>query len=163
MKKMGTLIRLIVSILFAAGMFACTPSIDVEGEKAAVRAAWDDLSRAFEAKDWDRYAQFWVQDADLQVVHPSMGDWIKGWDAFQQRYKAIVASDAEWASETRRFEVQISQEGDAAWAVIEIVLTMNGTEQTMWEVAVFKKIQDQWKLSLGFAAPVTPDPDLYKM
>jgi hypothetical protein len=47
--------------------------------------------------------------------------------------------------------------------VIEIVLTMNGTEQTMWEVAVFKKIQDQWKLSLGFAAPVTPDPDLYKM
>ena len=155
MKKTEISVRIILLICFAAGVFSCAPSIDVESEKAAVRAAWDGLSRALEAKDWERYAEFWVQDADLQVIHPSLGDWIKGWDTFQQRYKAILASDAQFSFDTRRFDVQISPSGDVAWATVEVVMTMNGTEQTMWEVGVFKKIQGQWKICLGFAAPVS--------
>lgn len=145
-----TLIRLSVLVLLIVGTLACTGGIDLEREKAAVRAVWDEAGSALEAKDWNRYQKVFSHEPDLQVIHP--GDWIKGWDMFQQRYKAILASASTWTSETRRFDVQISPAGDVAWATIDILLTMNGTSQTAWQVVIFKKIDGQWKIVLGFSA-----------
>ena len=144
-------IKLSMVVLLLAAMCACTNSVDLESEKAAVRAVWDEVSSALEAKDWDRYQQFFSHEPDLQIIHPSNRDWIKGWDTFEQRYKAIFASDAQWSSQTRQFNVQISPGGNVAWATIEIGLTMNGNGWTAWQVSVFKKIAGQWKIVLGFS------------
>ena len=152
-----TTIRLCVAVLFVAGMFACTGNIDFESEKAAVRVVWDEACNALVAKDWNRYEQVWTHEPDLQVIHPSLRDWIKGWDMFQQRYQAIFASDVKWAFDTRRFDVQISPAGDVAWATIEIVITMNGTSQTAWQVSIFKKLHGQWKIVLGFSETLTSE------
>jgi ketosteroid isomerase-like protein len=148
---MMTSIRLSLIALLIVSVFACKSNIDLESEKAAVRAVWDEVSSALEAKDWNRYQQFFSHEPDLQVIHPSNRDWIKGWDTFEQRYKAIFASDTQWSSQTRSFAVQISSAGDVAWATAEIVLTMNGTDSTAWQVYVFKKIDGQWKIVLGFS------------
>jgi len=145
-----TFIRLSLLALLVISTFACTGSVDLEKEKAAVRAVWDEAGSALVTKDWNRYQKVFSHEPDLQVIHP--GDWIKGWDMFQQRYQAIFASDTTWTFETRRFDVQISPAGDVAWATIETVMTMNETRQTAWQVAVFKKIDGQWKIVLGFSA-----------
>jgi len=144
-------IKLSVVVLLVVGAFACTRSVDLESEKAAVRSVWDEVSNALEAKDWNLYQQFFSHEPDLQVIHPSNRDWIKGWDTFEKRYQAIFASDTQWSSQTRRFDVQISPTGDVAWATIEIVLTMNGIDRTAWQVTIFKKIDGQWKIVLGFS------------
>ena len=146
-----------VLALLATGLISCGESIDTAREEAAVRAVWDEAAAALTAKDWSRYAEVYAQEPVLQVIHPSQRDWIRGWDAFQERYRAIIASDAQWAFETRRFDVQISPAGDAAWATIETVLTLDGTESTAWQVAVFQKVQGRWRVVLGFSASVPSD------
>ena len=144
-------------VLLVVGVFACKQGIDLDGEKAAARAVWDEISSALEAKDWDRYAQHFSHEPDLQVIHPSMRDWIEGWETFEKRYKAIFASDDQWTFKTSRFDVQISPSGDAAWATIEIVLTLNGNSQTAWQVSVLKKVYGQWKVVLGFSETLPPE------
>lgn len=76
------------------------------------------------------------------------------WDAFEGSYRAIFASNDRWTFETRRFDAQLSPSGDAAWVTIENVLTLNGVRQTAWQVVVLKKIEGQWKMVLGFSAPL---------
>jgi ketosteroid isomerase-like protein len=143
--------------LLLTGLVACGQSIDTAREKAAVQAVWEETAAAFTAKDWNRYANVWAQEPFLQVIHPSQRDWIRGWNAFQERYRRIIASDAQWEFETRRFDVQISPAGDVAWATVETVLTLNGTASTAWQVAVFQKLQGRWKIALGFSASVPTD------
>jgi ketosteroid isomerase-like protein len=143
--------------LLSAGLVACGQSVDTAREEAAVRTVWDEAAAAFMAKDWNRYADVWAQEPFLQVIHPGQRDWIRGWDVFQERYQAIIASDVQWEFETRRFDVQISSAGDVAWATIETVLTLNGTASTAWQVSVFQKVQGRWKVVLGFSASVPSD------
>ena len=87
-----------VLALLANGLISCGESIDTAREEAAVRAVWDEAAAALTAKDWSRYAEVYAQEPFLQVIHPSQRDWIRGWDAFQERYRAIMASDAQWAA-----------------------------------------------------------------
>lgn len=140
---------------------SCSPApaadVDVEAERDAVRALWDGTNAALIAKDWERYRQFWIQDPSLQVIHPAQGDWIRGWEAFQERYRGVLSSDAEFAVTTRRFDVELSPGADVAWATIEADLLVNGAASTHWYVLVARKVDGRWRTALALDSPPPSD------
>lgn len=131
--------------------------VDMENEEAAVRDAWEELNDAFMSADWDRYSQLWVQSSQLQVVHPAQRDWISGWAEFEPRYRELVASGDQWTFETNRLEVSVDSTGDTAWGVGEVVLTMNGQSQTAWQMVVFRKENERWKIAAAFSSSLASE------
>lgn len=123
-------------------------------EEAAVRAAWQEVSEAFMAADWDRYAALWVQSDDLQVVHPGQRDWLKGWEAFAGRYQDLVSEGAEWSFSTTQLEVRVDPSGDTAWVIGELQIGFAGRTQPAWQMAVFRRHNGQWKIAAAFSSPV---------
>ncbi len=146
---------------FAALLIVCSacgePRVDVAEEKAAVRAVWDEVNAALLAKDWDRYAQLFVHGPDFQMVQPGHRDWIAGWDDFKTTYEPLVTGEGQWDLQTNRFDVRISPLGDAAWAMLEFVYSVEGgTEIVNWELVVFMKVEGLWRVASAIAAQL-PD------
>ena len=131
--------------------------VDVEAERAAVRAHWDGTNAALIAKDWERYQEFWLQEPSLQVIHPAQGDWIRGWDAFRERYESVLSSDTEFAVTTRSFDVELSPSADVAWATIEADLIVNGAASTHWYVLIARKVDGRWRSALALDSPPPAD------
>ncbi len=130
-------------------------SVEVDLEKRAVRAVWDQINETFLAKDWESYSKHFVQSPDFRLVHSFNNDWLNGWDAFQTRYKSLVTAEGNYNFKTIRFDVTISRQGDTAWAMIEFVFSQNnGPEFPNIEHVVFIKEDGQWKVTSALAAPI---------
>lgn len=146
-------------LLFLALTNGCASAhINRAAEEAAVRRAWQEVSDAFMAADWDRYSELWVQSEDLQVVHPGQRDWLSGWAAFADRYRDLIAEGDRWNFETTRLHVQVDSTGDTAWAIGELQLGFGERAQPAWQMAVFRKQQGRWKIAAAFSSLLPPEP-----
>lgn len=147
----------IIVLLAVTGACGNDP-VNIAQEEEAVRASWQELRDTFTSKDWQRYAELWVHEPYLQVVHPGNRDWITGWDAFERRLTALASSEVRWDFETTRLEVHVSPDGKTAWAIGEVVLRMDGQPRTSWQMAVFQKIGGDWRVAAAFATPLPALP-----
>lgn len=152
LKKLG-----IVFLLAISGACGNDP-VNIAQEEEAVRAAWGELQETFSAKNWERYEELWIHEPYLQVVHPGNRDWITGWNAFEQRVRALAATDVQWDFETTRLEVHVAPEGTTAWAIGEVIFRMDGQPRTSWQMAVFQKIGGEWRVAAAFATPLPALP-----
>jgi hypothetical protein len=146
---------LIFTISLPMILVGCSePQVDIEAEKVAVRAVWDEINEAFLAKDWNRYSKYFVQSPDFQMVHSAQSDWIDSWNSFQERYEPLVKAEGLWNFETIRFDVRISPLGDAAWAMVDFIFSAeNGPEFKNYELVVFTKVEGCWKVASSLVAP----------
>jgi hypothetical protein len=150
-------LRLLVPFLILGLSTACnekplSPS-EIESEKKAICAVWDQINEAFLAKDWESYSKHFVHSSDFQLVHSYKNDWLDGWDAFQARYKSLVTAEGNWNFTTTRFDVTISRQGDSAWAMIGFVFSEDeGPEFHNIEHVVFLKEDGQWKAASALVA-----------
>lgn len=137
-------------------MFGCSQSLNLQQEEEAIRGLRIELSEALADKDWEHYSSLWVQDSTLQVIHPETRGWIEGWDSFKEQYQPLLASDVNIDFELKRFDSTVGPNGDIAWATIDNIVLINGQAQPTWQVAVFRKVANQWRINLGFSASVAP-------
>lgn len=93
---------------------------------------------------------------ELQVIHPETRGWNERWDSFKKQYQLLLASDVDIDFDLKRFDVTVSPNGDVAWATIDNIILMNGQAQPTWQVAVFRKVDNQWRVNLGFSTSVAP-------
>ena len=109
-------------------------------------------------KDWDQYQSFWIQDTTLRILHPSIRDWGEGWEAFKVQIKPYFDPDFSMNAELKinRFDVNIAPGGDFAWAIFEISVISNGHESQAWQVSVYRKVENEWKLNLALDAHLPP-------
>lgn len=95
------------------------------------------------------------------MIHPAQRDRIDGWDAFEKRYRQVLASDADVQVETKRVDIDVAPSGNAGWALIEADLIVDGTVMPHWYVLVAQEFDDGWRIVLALASPVpqaTPEP-----
>ncbi len=134
---------------------ACRPAVDVEAEKRAIDAHWQELNAALESHDWPRYQSLWAHVPYVEIIHPAEPDWRTGWRQFEARYRPLLESNIDFGSaETRRMHTHIGPSGDVAWATIEVTAKVGEVEETSWLVVVYQKIDGRWRVVLALDSPV---------
>lgn len=128
--------------------------VDVE-EEQAVREAWTELGAAFAAQNWDRYAELWIQEPDLRVIHPAQGSWLSGWTEFESVYRPLVATGSRWSIRENRIDIRVEPGGQTAWVVAEIEMRMLERAAILWQTAVLRKHQGDWRIVSFFSAPAS--------
>ena len=123
MKNFITLV--VATILIVSG---CTPKVDIEAEKTAVRAVVDDLERAFETNDPELLAQLFSHSPDNIFFGTDADERFVGYDSFIKAQKQFFVS-VEKGSEITFHDVvlDINKSGDAAWT--SCLMDWKGTSQ----------------------------------
>ncbi|MCH7766497.1 MAG: SgcJ/EcaC family oxidoreductase [Acidobacteria bacterium] len=133
-----------VLVLAASG---CGPQVDVEAEEAAIRAAEDEALKIAQAKDAERWASVYADDAR---VFPPNALLVTGKEAIRKLFAELFASpgfEIDW--EVTR--VEVSRAGDLGYVVGTHKVTVNDaegnpvTDRGKW-IAIWKKQADgTWK------------------
>ena len=133
-----------VLVLAASG---CGPQVDVEAEAAAIRAAEDEALKIAQAKDAERWASVYADDAR---VFPPNALLVTGKEAIRNLFAELFASpgfEIDW--EVTR--VEVSRAGDLGYVVGTHEVTVNDaegnpvTDRGKW-IAIWKKQADgTWK------------------
>ena len=121
--------------------------------KEEIRRLWESGIAALEAGDWDAYSRVWAHKPHVEAIHPAGGEWWTGWQELEPKYRELIESGVEISAETRRIHINVSPSCDMAWATMETAIRVGSDERVSWQVAVFQKYEDGWRLVLGFDAP----------
>ena len=75
-------------LLAALGLVACEQKVDVAAEEAAIKAAIQNETNAYDDNDYERLAAAWVHEP--YVAHASMGGGKVGWDSLSVAFKNAI-------------------------------------------------------------------------
>ena len=143
MKKLF-LVLATVLVLTANG---CAPQVDVEAEAAAIRAAEDEALEIAQAKDAERWASVYANDAR---VFPPNALLVTGKEAIRTLFAELFASpgfEIDWEVT----QVEVSRAGDLGYVVGTYEIMVDDaegnpvTDRGKW-IAIWKKQADgTWK------------------
>ena len=131
--------------------------IDYAKEEAQIRELWRKTSEYLAHKDWENYSKLVDHSDKLQILHPQMGQWLKGYDEFSKVYEEILNSDYSFTEyENELLNINISTNADMAWANAKVTWSMYGPDQKnkMWYACVFTKVDGEWKTEMVMACGV---------
>lgn len=150
---------LILSMLITlTGIFsACSNKVIYAKEEEQIREVWNKISKYGEKGDWENYKKYIDQTEKIQLLHPEMGQWIKGWEEFSAFYKGMMEQGITYTALTNDLKVNINKCGDMAWLLAEVILAYDSNPDQkfrMWNSGVFEKIDGEWKMVMGMACSV---------
>jgi len=160
MKKSAiSICRFTLVIVLSASSMTDLLSQDLEKEKQAIRELYFEMSQALIDKDWKSYQSFWFHDTSLNVIHPEIRDWAKGWNAVETMYKPYFSPEVNMQVELSAdvFDVHIGPSGDFAWSLIDLKVTTGEQVSESWQVTILRKIDGKWKVNLAFDAGLPPE------
>ncbi len=139
---------LIGATLLVLAVSGCAPQVDVVAEEAAIRAAEDEALEIAQAKDAERWASVYADDAR---VFPPYAPLVTGKEAVRNLFAELFASpgfEIDWEVT----QVEVSRAGDLGYVVGTHEVTVNDAEgnpvidRGKW-IAIWKMQADgQWKL-----------------
>jgi len=146
-------------IVLSASSITTLLSQDLEKEKQEIRELYFEMSQALIDKDWELYKSFWFHDTSLNVVHPEIRDWAKGWKAVETMYKPYFSPDVNMQVELSAdvFDVYIAPGGEFAWSLIDLKVIMGEQVSESWQVTILRKIDGEWRVNLAFDAGLPPE------
>jgi uncharacterized protein (TIGR02246 family) len=139
MKKL--ILVLVVLLVLAAG--GCAPPVDVEAERAAIRAAEDRYLEAAQAKDLEGVLSFYADDCSL---FPPSAPIITGKEAIRAAWAEWLA-DPAFAMRVLPTKVEVSRAGDLAYLIGTYEFTVTDAEGN--PVTDRGKYVDVWKKQPG--------------
>lgn len=150
---------LFLTMLIAlAGTFSgCSNNVDLAKEEEKIREVWNKISEYGEKGDWENYKTYIDQTDKIQVLHPEMGQWIKGWEEFSAFYKGMMEQGITYTAHTNDLIVNVNESGDMAWLLADVILAYDSNpeqEYHMWDSGVFEKIDGEWKMVMAMACGV---------
>jgi uncharacterized protein (TIGR02246 family) len=138
---------LVLATVLVLALGGCGPQVDVEAEEAAIRVAEDEALEIAQAKDAERWASVYADDAR---VFPPNALLVTGKEAIRNLFAELFASpgfEIDW--EVTR--VEVSRAGDLGYVVGTHEVTVNDaegnpvTDRGKW-IAIWKKQADgTWK------------------
>ncbi len=107
------IILVIAAFLIMSG---CTPKVDIDAEKTAVRLVIDDLEKAFETNDLELLSKLFSHNTDNIFIGTDAAERWVGYDRFIEAQKQFFIS-VEKGSEITFNDVvlDINKSGEAAW------------------------------------------------
>ena len=161
MKKI--LCFILSAVVLGFFLTACKPKVDVEKEKAAVKAVIYGETQAWLDKDTAKFNAYYVQDKfqTRLVAQCDTSYAIHGWDKL-----APVMDNINWTGiENFKFSkdfIDIKVMGNVAWAIYKETqsYSQNGTsyKYDLLPVMVLEKISNNWKISCLTIYVSTPPP-----
>lgn len=144
MKTVMAALMLAALVLLAS----CGPQkLDIEAEKAAVKAVLDQYVTSVENEDMNLYAQLVAHDAEM-VNFGGFGDPIVGWDALRKVMEGQNAALSQTKITVSDLAIHVSETGTLAWArcLWNLKATMGDTPADLpirctW---VLEKREDRW-------------------
>ncbi len=119
MKKLFMIIPLVFLLCFA---FACQqgeevaeePAVDVEAEKATVKALIDDFVEIWETEDMELFSKIFAHDDDMRffVVPPER---LVGWEQLNEAMQKMFESSENMQLTTRELVIKVHKSGEVAW------------------------------------------------
>jgi ketosteroid isomerase-like protein len=144
---MKTLFSIVVTLLVLA-ISGCAPQVDVEADKAAVRAALGEAWNAVIAKDVDKFVSIC---ADEDIMFPPNAPMVRGKQGVREYMTQFFASPG-YSISRQPPQIEVSGAGDLAYTWDTFELTVNDAEgnpvtQNAKHVVVWKKEpQGTWKI-----------------
>ncbi|HET7294670.1 MAG TPA: SgcJ/EcaC family oxidoreductase [Vicinamibacteria bacterium] len=127
-------------------------------DEAAIRAASKDWSAAAQAKDVEKFASYYTEDA---VVILEAAPDVKGLAAIRQTLGGMM-QDPNFALSFETTSVEVARSGDLAYELATYSLTLSNPKTKMpatqkgFGVVVWRKTGGQWKAVVD--APVSDPP-----
>ena len=141
---------ILIPLVLCTCLSACAPTVVLQDERDAVRAAWDASVTAALMGNFDGWAD--VFSEDVEIISPDASLRLVGWDDVEKIYRPVLERATFTAIETNRFDMQIAPSGDFAWGTVEAEVTANGTKSLIWYGLVYRKEAGDWKMVLGYDA-----------
>lgn len=134
------------ALLLVAG---CQPQVNIEAEKAHVKAVLDAYVTSVEAEDMELYAKNVAHDPEM-VNFGGFGDPIIGWDAL----KKVMEGQNEALSQTKitvsDLAIHVAGDGNLAWATclwdLRAMMGENPIQLPIRCTWVLEKREDQWTI-----------------
>ena len=139
---------LIVATLLVLAISGCAPQVDVEAERAAVRAALGEAWNAVIAKDVDKFI---AVCADEDIMFPPNAPIVRGKQEVREYMSQFFASPG-YSMSRQPPQIEVSGAGDLAYTWDTFELTVNDAEgnpvtQNGKHVVVWKKEpQGTWEI-----------------
>ena len=144
----------VVALSLGVFILSCTqPALvsHADNEQRLVAEVLSRSARSLEQHDWSTYSTVWANDSDISVMHPGSREWVSGWKAVAQKYRALVSDTSfHFRAVPVRHDIHVSPSGDMAWVTQEdslYFLTRGKTSALVqWSTAVLEKRGGRWKL-----------------
>ena len=151
------LFLLAILIAFASVFTGCNKNVDYQKEEQQVKKLWEETSSFLQNGDWENYTQCWSHSPNLQVLHPGSKEWLKGWEEFASVYEKRIKLLSTATMQKNEFTVTISQWGDMAWGIADVIFSFNPENVIhMWETVICEKVEGEWKI-VSVMASTVPD------
>ena len=142
-------ITLLIFLAFCP--FVLKPSQITEEQK--IKKLIEDTYNSVCNGNWELYSRSWDHSSKVQLMHPDNGVWLKGWKEIKNVYEPLLNSGMKCNISVNDLIINISESGEMAWVIIDIAVEFgndpNSQLSHMWEIAIFEKIEGQWKTVLA--------------
>ena len=153
---MKTRMLLLTAVIFIA-LSSCEEKIDIEKEKEAIKAVFEQEKDGFFAQDLEAMAETWIQEPSSVKMYMSAEGQTKfeGWDAINKNSREEVA-DTTWDRKLftvtfKDYQINILDD-ESAWVMCNALWegTYQGAPMTMVQtrIQVLEKTDGKWKFAL---------------
>ncbi len=138
----------IVATLLVLVISGCAPQVDVEAERAAVRAALGEAWNAVIAKDVDKFI---AVCADKDIMFPPNAPIVTGKEAIRAHLSEAF-SRRDFAISWQTTKIEVSRSGDLAYSHGTYEVTVNDpegnpvTDKGKWVTVWEKQPDGSWKV-----------------
>jgi hypothetical protein len=147
--------RLIVLTVIWAGLLigfiSCNTKPNLALEEQSIRELYDNLCKYGIEGNWEEYSKLSSQNSKLQIIHPEIGQWLKGREAFEENYEPLIKSGINADFIKNDLTLFFSKSGDVAWGTIDVTTRYNDYDSLLvnsWNIVVFEKENNDWKTVL---------------
>ena len=121
MKKLLTIIPLVILLCFT---FSCQqgeevaeePVVDIEAEKAAVKACIDDFVTSWQTEDLELFSKIIAHDDDMVMFGTDAAEHFVGWEPMVESMQKQFDASENIQIETRELSIKVHKSGEVAWA-----------------------------------------------
>ncbi|MFZ2287191.1 MAG: hypothetical protein WAV93_09420 [Bacteroidales bacterium] len=150
-------LMLLFTVILLASLISCEEKIDIEKEKEAIKAVFEQEKEGFFNQDAKVMAETWIQEPSSVKMYMLDDGQTKftGWDAIKKHDEENVADTSldrkKFTVTFRDYEIQLLED-EAAWVTCETV--WNGVENDLpveliqTRINVLRKDQGKWKFAL---------------
>jgi hypothetical protein len=135
---------------------SCEKKIDIEKEKQAIKAVFEQEKAAFIKQDLTGLGDTWVKDqSSVKIFMGANGQTkLSGWDNINERARQEI-SDTSLNRQMTKLDIlnyQIDVIGDCAWVLCdyhwEAIISGVSTILDQSRICVLKKVDNKWKFVL---------------
>ncbi|MFC2114924.1 nuclear transport factor 2 family protein [Bacteroidota bacterium] len=149
----------ILTLVFFAGIISCQKKIDIEKEKAAIKAVIEEETNAYIDRDYDRFAATYLQDksfirldarkADYDYILGWGYDYIVGWEEMGSVFTGGFDDNSDtlhYKFVNTNYKIKVYPE--SAWAVYDETWYDLEEEFVRLNISVrfLEKVNGEWKI-----------------